>query len=456
MAASSYIIFIIVIFLFYYACKLLMNYSIEKFEDSNCACAKSAVFDPTNNSNPSVNPNANTNVSMAAAMNSINNPNSNALGTANTVINNTVAANTVAANANKPNDNLIVNTNTKKKEDNIERTPAESGLVFGYLPKEEMEMEIKDSKLDPNTIYDGSIIEIFNNNLYLGMSEKNPLLPIFLEKLGTFMPYNYQTIKIHVKDKDFNATAALEDNVKGGEISKPIFYNKTVVCFTIKHLQNNYFLQYVPETSTFYLTEKPSYFNLINATNISSVSEARYKDSILLKCLDNSEYVLIYDSFMVTESNKSSTFVISKAENIDICVNFSKSDVDLSKFIPQFIENNQARRIKNTNKNEIDTYLAKLNKSRMDEINNIKANLVLLEKKKQNLTDKIQLSASSKKIEYDSNLKKEKEIIDKEIKEYQTKLENEYNEYKKKLIETKSKSWETEIAKFRKDILSKC
>lgn len=427
--ATTYVIFFITIIAFYYFCKLIMKRSrtLEKFQDAASTASTQAPL-PANATNN--------------------------IASANTAVNAISAGEKVTSDTGKKEEKKE-KKDDKDKKPKEEKTPAESGLVFGYLP-ENIKPTKLEYKLDPNTIYGGSTISLSSKNLYLGMNEKNPLLPVFLETLGTFKPYEYSTVKVHIKNDDFNATAALDDIVFDNIKPQPIFCNKTVVCFTIKYLQDNYFLQYIPNTSTFYLTNKPSYFNIINAMDINTEREVKYDDSILLRCLDNSELLLIYDSFIVTESNKSSTFNIRKAESQDICLNFNKSNVDLKKFNTQYIDPQQVATLQNANKVEIDRYLAELKKTSAGTINSIKANLVLLEQKRSNLISKTQLGIEQKKLEYKNIIDKEKEKVDKEIKTYQEQMAKELQDYKVKVSETKGKQWENEISKFRKDIEQKC
>ena len=405
--ATTYLLFFIVLIAFYYFCKLIIrNKNLEKFQDTN------------------------------------------------STISSITSTNATSAISEKK-DEKIKNVDIIKTESLKEKTPAETGLVFGYLPQDVQSQKLE-FKTDSNTIYNGDSISINSTNLYLGMSDKNPLLPMFLETLGSFKPYEYPTVKIHIKNDDFNETAVLEEIILDNIEPKSIFYNKTIVCFTIKYLQDNYFLQYVPNTSTFYLTNKPSYFNLINAMDINTERIVKYGDSILLKCLDNSELVLIYDSFMVTEPNKSSTFTIKKSDSEDLCLNFSKSNLDLKRFKSQYIKSEEATFFQNIAKSEIDKYIAKLKTTMLSNVDSIKKNINLLENKRNNLINKTQMNVEKKRLEYKTTLNKEKEKVDKEIKNYQNQLNKELENYKKELINTKGKQWESEVAKFKKELEQKC
>ncbi len=405
--ATTYILFIITLVAFYYFCRLIIKRSskIEKFQDTPSIESKQTTTSDTSKKE-------------------------------------------------EPKEKKG-KENGKEVKPIEDKTPAESGLVFGYLPTS-IPSNKPEYKIDPNAIYSGSAINISSKNLYLGMSDKNPLLPVFLETLGTFKPYEYQNVKIHIKDNDFNATSVIEEIVIDGTKPKPIFYNKTIVCFTIKYLQENYFLQYVGNTSTFYLTKTPSYFNLLYAMDVNTEREAKYDDSILIKCLDTSELLLIYDSFIITESNKSSTFTIKRSEGIDLCLNFNKSDVDLKKFTNEYIDPEESARRYNIAKTEIDRFLSQLKNKQSSNINSIKANIVLLEQKRNNLITKSQLGIEQKKAEYKKNIDEEKAKIDKEIKSYKEQLDKQYEIFKFKLTQTKSEQWEKELTKFRNEITQKC
>ena len=194
----------------------------------------------------------------------------------------------------------------------LKETPAEKGLAFGQVPvnyNSTIQTSIIQNIKNPKAIHINDSINIFSNNKYLGFNNKNQLLPGLLDRLGTFTPYIYESIKI-------NST----------NITDVIYYNKTVVTFNITHLHEKYYLQYIPNTNTFYLSNKPSFFQIINAIDSYKTSEVLYNDSIIIKCLDNSEYLLGYNEFLITEKDKSSTFVIKKTDIPDICVNFNKSN----------------------------------------------------------------------------------------------------------------------------------
>lgn len=132
---------------------------------------------------------------------------------------------------------LVLSRNSKKKERFVDtpskQTPGERGLVFGYVPKD-MGTAVPNNTNTTNTsnlITNGDSIQIYCKDKYLGYSIKNALFPNFLTRLGTFTPYSYENIKIHVKDT----------NTK-------ILYNTTHIFFTIKHLNDSYYLNFVPST----------------------------------------------------------------------------------------------------------------------------------------------------------------------------------------------------------------
>ncbi len=344
-------------------------------------------------------------------------------------------------------------TDVIDKKDKIQ--PTKTGVVFGYLPQEIKKNPIE-YKLDPNTIYSGGSIVLNNKNLYLGAYEKNPLLPTFLEKIGTFRPYEYSTIKVFVKDNNFNITAALEEIPVSKEPPAPIFYNKTIICFMMKYLQENYFLQFLPKTNTFYLTKKPSYFLVINAMDSYLEKEVRYGDSVLLRCLDNSELLLVYDNFIITESDKSSTFVMNKSETIDICTNFQKSEVDLKQFLPQYIDPQRAAALDTISKSQINNYINTLKNTQFKDVANLKKELALLETKRNNLKAKKQLNNDGQNLELKVKFDKEKEKIQNEIAAYEKQMNTDFESYKKQFTIAKTAQWDKEITSFKNELAKKC
>jgi hypothetical protein len=331
-------------------------------------------------------------------------------------------------------EDVDLNKETKVISSVLENTPSENGLVFGYLPQ--VLEETKKTQLDPNVITSDSNIIFNTKNLYLGMSDKNPMLPVFLEKVGTFTPYEYEVITILAKS---------DSNIP----NEPILYNKTTIYFTIQYLRENYYLQYIPNTSTFYLSKTPSYFILKNSIDINSNKEAKYGDSILIQCLDNSEYLFEYESFLITEPNKSSTFYFNRSEIIDICVDFKK---DKSRYLKQFLNNNEAQNIHNKAKVEIDNYINKLRGENAKSIKELELQIEILEKKKSNLVMKNNIGVEKGKSEYDNKIRMERDKIDVELKNYQSQLEKEYNTFKNDLTTTRGAYWTNEINKLKKEI----
>jgi hypothetical protein len=316
----------------------------------------------------------------------------------------------------------------------LENTPAENGLVFGYLP--EVLEETKKNKLDSNVITSDSNIIFNTKNFYLGMSDKNPLLPVFLEKLGTFTPYEYEIVTILAKS---------DSNIP----NEPILYNKTTIYFSIQYLRENYYLQYIPNTSTFYLSKTPSYFILKNSIDIDSNKEAKYGDSILIQCLDNSEYLFEYESFLITEPNKSSTFYFNRSEIIDICVDFKKDKVN---YLKQFLNKNEADVINSKAKLEINNYINKLKGDNLKKIKDLELQIEILEKKKSNLITKNNIGVEKGKSEYDNKIRMERDRIDAELRNYQSQLDNEYNTFKNNLATTRGAYWTNEINKLKKEV----
>lgn len=364
-----------------------------------------------------------------------------------------VAAAVTTKTADKP---VTEEKKEENKEEDVEGTPAQMGLIFGYLPDSATATDELESLKNPNTIYSRDSINIFSGNNYLGYSNKNPLFPNFLEKLGTFNPYIYQTIKIHIKNNLFKKLDVLAD-ISTNEIA-PIIYSESIVCFTIKYLQDTYFLQYVANTNTFYLTDTPSFFILLKASDSTNNKPALYGDNIILKCLENSQYVLLYDKIMVTEPDRSTSFVIKRGEIKDICVNFyNDKDVDMTKFLPQYLlDPVKEKELRDKYSEEIKIYVDKLKKSTNDKIQLIQDNITVLEGKLNNTNTMLDIQIQNKKIEYKQQLDAMKLKLKNDIDAYKTQKEQEYNEAKKKIETDKTAKWEADLSALKNSIRLSC
>jgi hypothetical protein len=404
-------------------------------DKSNIPMAGSNVPVPANTANP------------VAAVN-----NTTPIAAANTGI--PVVSNAPAAKES----NEIVEAPKVQKQVMVEGTPAQMGLIFGYLPKgtNTDDTDDMDETRNPNTIYSRDSINIFNDNSYFGYSNKNPLFPNLLEKLGSFNPYTYQTVKIHIKNDLFKKLDVLED-ISTNETA-PIIYTETIVCFTVKYLQDNYFLQYVPNTSTFYLTNTPSFFILLKSSDSANKKEALYGDNIILKCLDNSQYVLIYNKMLVTEPDKSSSFVIKRGEFKDVCINFNnEKDVDMSKFLPQYLlDSNKEKEIRNKYKTEIEEYVSKLKQNTNDKVKLIQDSISVLEGQLSNANSKLEIELQSKKVEYQSKIEQMKKKLDDDMNSYKKQKEDDYNAAKKKIETDKSAKWENDLSVIKASTAQKC
>jgi hypothetical protein len=240
----------------------------------------------------------------------------------------------------------------------IEQIGANRGLVFGYIPKD-VDKPVDKNK-NPNWIYNGDTVNIFSSNKYFGYSSKNQLLVSFLKRLGTFTPYTYESIKIICNDS-------------------PVKYGISKIQIGVKHSGEDYFLQFLKDTNTFYLTKKPSDFIIINSLDNNKETEVNYNDSILIKCLDNSEYLLVYEEFLISEKDKSSSFNIQKGEARDVCANFNTDRTD--RFIPQLITPKQASDVTDKYKNEIEKHVNTLKTSKKGDVQKLQNNIKLLETK---------------------------------------------------------------------------
>ena len=88
-------------------------------------------------------------------------------------------------------------SSTINRNNTINKTPEERGLVFGYLDdKDKITKPILPTRTTSKIIHSNDIIELFSKDQYLGFSNKNPLFPNFLNRLGTFTPYIYEKVKM--------------------------------------------------------------------------------------------------------------------------------------------------------------------------------------------------------------------------------------------------------------------
>jgi hypothetical protein len=303
--------------------------------------------------------------------------------------------------------------------------PAQRGLVFGYVDKESS--PIKSNK-PTRKISSNDSLSIINKNTYFGFSNKNPLLPNFLELLGTFTPYKYENVKIISKNNEH------------------IYYNKTPVSFNITYLHEDYYLQYISNTSTFYLTKTPSYFLILNALDSSKTSEVLYDDSIIIKCLDNSKYLLVYNSFIVTEGDKSSTFVFKNSDKSDICKNIT----------PVVLDNIQVKLLEATSKKDIENHILKLNNEKGGLINSIKNNIKSLQIQLDNSKSLNNIQIQKHKMELEFNLKKEQSDLENEINKYRLEKVSEFNKNKEIMINTKKTKWDKELETLKNQLNKHC
>lgn len=324
-----------------------------------------------------------------------------------------------------------------------EQTPGERGLVFGYLPTDmnkpnDMNNTNTNTSSQTKSVTNGDSIQIFNKDKYLGYSSKNMLFPNFLPRLGTFTPYSYETIKIHVKEN-----------------SDKVFYNTTPVYFTIKHLNDSYYLNFVPSTHTFYLsTNTPSYFTFVNVNTPSSKDEVHYDDNILIKLLDNSEFLFVYEEVLITEKDKSSTFVIKKAETIDICANItSKTETN---FMPKEITKEQVAQLEREYRKDIDDYIANIKGIKSPEINAIKERIKLLEGQLEIAKGNTKMKLEIEKLKHQDVMKAKETEIQSEISKFKADKDIEFTKARDKIINEKKEQWQKEITELRKLMDKKC
>jgi hypothetical protein len=315
-----------------------------------------------------------------------------------------------------------------------EQTPGERGLVYGYVPQDTG----ADSKKSSNMLTSGDNIQIYTKDKYLGYSNKNILFPNFLTRLGTFTPYSYESNKIHVKDH-----------------SDQVLYNTTQVYFTIKHLNESHYLNFVPSTNTFYLSNNiPSYFTFVNVTEPNSKAEVRYDDNVLIKLVDNSEFLFVFEELLITEKDKSSTFVIKKAEIVDICANInSKTSTD---FMPKEMTKEQVAQLEREYKKDIDDYVANLKGSKSPEINAIKERIKLLEGQLEIAKGNTKMKLEMEKIKHQDEMKAKEEEIKSEVNKFKADKDIEFTKARDKIVNEKKDQWQKEITELRKLMEQKC
>jgi hypothetical protein len=318
-----------------------------------------------------------------------------------------------------------------------EQTPGERGLVFGYLPKD-MNTVNTNTSSKTNILANGDSIQIYSKDKYLGYSSKNMLFPNFLSRLGTFTPYSYENVKIHVKDN-----------------SEKVLYNTTPVYFTVRHLNDSYYLNFVPSTNTFYLSNNtPSYFTFVNVTSPNSKSEVRYDDNVLIKLVDNSEFLFVYEELIITEKGKSSTFVIKKAEKLDICANItSKTETNL---MPKEMTKEQVAQLEREYKKDIDDYIANIKGSKSPEINTIKERIKLLEGQLEIAKGNSKMKLEMEKLKHQENMKVKEAEIQTEISKFKADKDIEFTKARDKIVNEKKEQWQKEITELRKLMDKKC
>jgi hypothetical protein len=323
---------------------------------------------------------------------------------------------------------LFVSSNIEPFETSLNQTPAERGLVFGYVDKIDTVNKVLPPKPVSRNITSNDSISIFSKNQYLGFSNKNSLFPNFLERLGTFTPYAYENVKILSKNNE------------------PIIYNKTQVFFSITYLHENYYLQYVPNTNTFYLTETPSYFLLISSTNNKKSSIALYDDTILIKCLDNSEYLLVYDNFIVSQPKNSSTFVIKRSSDQEKCIDL----------MPRALDPIQIKLLEDTYKRDIDNHILKLMNEKADVINSIKNEIKGLQVKLNNSKLIENIKIKKYKLQLETTLRNQETLLNDEITKFKLQKESEFNTDKSTMINSKKTKWDTELETLKDGMNKEC
>jgi hypothetical protein len=323
---------------------------------------------------------------------------------------------------------LFTSSSIEPFETSLNQTPAERGLVFGYVDGVDTLDKVQTPKPASRNITSKDTISIFSKDQYLGFSNKNALFPNFLERLGTFTPYTYENVKILSKNDE------------------PIIYNKTPVSFSITYLHEEYYLQYVPNTNTFYLTNTPSYFLLISAMNNDKSSIALYDDTILIKCLDNSEYLLVYDNFIVTQPKNSSTFVIKRSSDPEKCINL----------MPRSLDPIQIKLLEDTYKRDIDNHILKLTNEKAGIINSIKNEIKSLQVKLKNSKSIENIQIQRHKLELENTLKVQQTLLNDEITKFKLEKESEFNKNKSTMINTKKTKWDKELATIKEQMNKHC
>jgi hypothetical protein len=214
-----------------------------------------------------------------------------------------------------------------------------------------------------------------------------------------------------------------------------------------------YYLQFVPNTNTFYLSNKPTYFSFVNVKEPNSNAEVKYEDNILIKCLDNSEFVFVYEELMITEKDKSSTFIIKSAEQADICANLSNTSTD---FMPKVMTKERVEQLERQYRKDIDDYVANLRGTKSSEINTIKEHIRLLEQQQEIAKGSARVRLEKEKLKHVNNMKVKEAEITSKINKFKAGKDIEFAKTKEKVVNERKSYWLKEIDELRTLMEKKC
>ena len=161
---------------------------------------------------------------------------------------------------------------------------------------------------------------------------------------------------------------------------------------------------------------------------------------------------------MVTEPDRSTSFVIKRGEIKDVCINFyNDKDVDMTKFLPQYLlDPVKEKELRNKYSSEIKLYVEKLKSKTNDKIQLIQDNITVLEGKLKNTTTMVDIQLENKKLEYKQQLDLMKMKLNNDIQTYKTQKEQEYTAAKKKIETDKSAKWDADLAALKTSIRQSC
>jgi hypothetical protein len=170
--------------------------------------------------------------------------------------------------------------------------------------------------------------------------------------------------------------------------------------------------------------------------------------------VDNSEFLFVYEELLITEKGKSSTFVIKKAEKVDICANInSKTAKD---FMPKEMTKEQLAQLEREYKKDIDDYIANIKGTKSPEINAIKERIKLLEGQLEIAKGNSKMKLEMEKLKHQDEMKVKEAEIQTEISKFKADKDIEFTKARDKIVNEKKDQWQKEITELRKLMDKKC